>query len=62
MKNQYRKWMSENVQDCIDGNGEVNMTLLGESCADHFGVMTDKGDSPEEEIIFEVATEFQSIK
>ena len=55
MENQYKNWMKENVKDCIDENGDVNMTLLGESCAQHFGV---KMDSEEEERIFEIASEF----
>jgi len=54
----YKNWMSENLSDFIDFNGDVNMTELGEGCANHFGVMTELGDSEEETIIFEVATEF----
>jgi len=54
----YKQWMNSNVDQYTDINGDVNMTGLAEGCADHFGVMTELGDSEEETIIFEIATDF----
>lgn len=52
MRKQYLNWMKQNHQEYS------NMTELGEACADHFNVMSDDGRTEEEEIIFEVATNF----
>jgi hypothetical protein len=54
----YKQWMESNVGEYTDVNCDVNMTELAEGCADHFGVMTELGDSEEETIMFEIATDF----
>ena len=60
MKNEakYKLWMKNNITNYTDSNGDVNMTELAEGCADHFRVMTELGDSEEETIMFEIATNF----
>lgn len=54
----YRTYMSSVVAEHTDINGDVNMTELAEDCQNHFGLLTEDGDSEQEEIIFEIATEF----
>ena len=58
MLKQIRSWMASNVSDCIDSNGDVNMTLLAESCAHSIG--SDSWLDDESHIVWEVATEFFS--
>jgi len=41
-------------------DGEVNMTLLAQGCADHFELLTEMGETDIEEKIFELVTEFFS--
>jgi hypothetical protein len=54
----WKQWMYKNVQNHTDANGDVNMTTLAEDCAEAFGVLTELGDSEEETIMFEIATDF----
>jgi hypothetical protein len=54
-----KQWMDSNVQNHTI-LGEVNMTTLGEDCAESFGVLTELGDSDDEVIIFEIASEYFS--
>lgn len=58
MNAKYKQWMYNNKESHTGGNGDVNMTALAEECALHFGVLTEKGDSEEEQIMFEIATDF----
>lgn len=41
-----------------DDCGAINATMLAENAQDHFGVMTDLGDSEIEQFIFDTATEY----
>jgi hypothetical protein len=43
----------------LDSAGELNYTMMGEDAAEHFGVLSDDGDTDIEESIFEWATEFK---
>ena len=52
-------WMNLHVNEHTN-NGEVTMTSLAEACAEHFGFLSEFGDTPEEELIFEVASEYFS--
>jgi hypothetical protein len=54
-----KNWMDANVIDHTV-KGEVNMTSLGEECAAHFGVLSETGNSSDEELIFEIASEYFS--
>lgn len=58
-KNDIKNWMNENVTNHTI-KGEVNITTLGEECAEHFGLLTEHGDSSDEELIFEIASEYFS--
>lgn len=56
--NAFRTYMKSALADHTDRNGEVNMTTLAEDCANHFGLLSESGDTEPESIIFEIATEF----
>jgi hypothetical protein len=52
-----KSWMDSNIKNHIL-NGKVNMTRLAEDCAENFNVSTEMGDSEDEELIFDIATEY----
>ena len=54
-ENKIRKWMKENVEYCLDSNGDVNMTLLAESCANALGGANWLDD--EIHVVWEIASE-----
>jgi hypothetical protein len=65
---QIRNWMRTHYNDkhneCFvyrNATLEIDMTLLSESCAEHFGVLSEDGNTEIEETIFEIASEFFSL-
>jgi hypothetical protein len=62
---QIRTWMTNHFNDkhneCFvyrNQSLEIDMTLLAEDCADHFGVMSEDGNTEIEETIFEIAVDY----
>lgn len=50
----------KNNADYIDDCDEFNTTVMGEQAAEHFGVMSDNGDTDAEQQIFDWAVEYAS--
>ena len=65
---QIKTWMKNHFNDkhneCFvyrNQSLEIDMTLLAESCADNFGVMSEDGNTDIEQEIFEIASEFHYL-
>lgn len=52
--------IAKNNADYIDDCNEFNTTVMGEHAAEHFGVMSEDGNTPVEQDIFDWAVEFSS--
>ena len=50
----YKQWMQSNYENYS------NMTELAEGCAMHFDLLSELGNTEEETIMFEIATDFFS--
>ena len=50
--------ISKNNADYIDDCNEFNTTVMGEQAAEHFGVMSENGNTAVEQDIFDWAVEF----
>lgn len=54
--------LNKNKEMYVDDAGELNITLLGEEAAEHFGVMSDNGQTEIEQQLFDWAVEFEAQK